>query len=205
MSDPDRRNADFLVCCPTHAVIDGIRPDGPRDVMTVPKGFRYAVSYDAPARVLVLNDVAVCLERAARELRCREPFELRAVPRATDPHIARLMRCLHAAARAGGSTLYRDVLVQALAIHLIGHYAVFTRKARVHRRGVDDGTLRRAREYVDANLHTPIRLHDRRTCHPDGPNAPESPQNPVIDAGSASCVGQRHASGKAVRVRPEER
>lgn len=133
---------------------------GPGDVMIVPKGFRYAVSYKGSARVLLLNDVGLWLERAGSEIGCPRPFELQVVPKETDPQVEHLMRCLHAASRAGSSALYRDCVVQALAIHLVEHYVVFTRKARVYRRGIDEGTLRRLREYVDANLHAPIRLHD---------------------------------------------
>lgn len=133
---------------------------GPGDLATVPKGFRYVVSYQARARVLVVNDLGLWLKRAAGELGCPGPFELQVVPRETDPQVEHLMRCLLAAARAGSSALYRDVVMQALTIRLVEHYGVFPQKVRTHRGGLNAAALRRVREYIDANLHAPIRLHD---------------------------------------------
>ena len=112
------------------------------------------------ATLLTIDEHA--MELALPEPFQRGPVELLARPAPSDPMVGHLIGAMEAELRQGAPVgeLLLDCLGKAMALYLAAHYSTAGLAIPVRTTGLSRDRLARVREYIDANLSSPLSLDD---------------------------------------------
>ena len=134
------------------------------DVFIIPRGEPTIWNWSTACSIFCLYVDPALLARVAAEDADLDPARVELIPRTPerDPLIHQIGLALLGELESPGpaSRLYVDTLTQTLVLHLLRQHAAFAARGRETPRAAAPDSLRRAREYIHANLAQELRLNE---------------------------------------------